>query len=1531
MTRLFINTLNFIYCILFLLFFSNAGFAKSDILPEIKSNATKESEVEKSLASTPLFFLAPNGVTVRCPDANIGDTGVVDGITYTKRSRDQITPENASTTCTSCITDMSWLFSGANLNNVDISTWDVANVTDMSGLFNFSNNNSDLSNWNVGNVTDMSFMFSFSNSNSDLSNWNVGNVTNMSYMFYASNNNSDLSRWNVENVTDMSGLFLFSNNNSDLSNWNVGNVTDMSFMFYASNNNSDLGSWNVGNVTDMSYMFVLFQNNSNLSNWDVSKVTNMSGMFRDSEFNSDISNWNVGNVTNMGSMFSNSKFNSDISNWNVGNVTNMGGMFYNSIFNSDISNWNVGNVNNMNSMFRNSEFNSDISRWNVSKVTNMSSMFSYSVFNSDISKWDVSKVTNMSSMFRNSEFNLDINNWNVGNVINMSSMFRNSNFNSNISEWDVSNVTNMSSMFSFSKFNSNVSNWNVGKVTNMSSMFRDSEFNSDISKWDVSKVVWMDGMFFNATDFDQDLGNWNIGNVYSMYDMFFGVTLSKENYNSLLINWAQQDVRNNVYFHAGNSVYNGLAAKYARSKLINRNGWIITDGTIISVAANYNEALSINTPSQSIIPANSENAKPSAFVLTGKPDEEVLVKLSLNNPTDGTTFSFPTHTDLFLMPNYTSWADLTEISFTGYVQDVNIALEELILQAGEKGTSQLKISAMLLPEGYVYNEENGHFYLPVQEKLTYSDAKAKAESMTLGGINGYMATITSAFEDGLVNANISGSNYWISINDKTEEGVWVYDSGPENGQEATYFNWCDGEPNNVDADGFIGEHHVITRWNGNNCWNDIHEDNIYTHLNGYVVEFGNALGADKQEFGFMASSTLDLVIKYAQSISFDEIGEKTYGNGSFELANETTDKGLPIVYEIEDTSIASLSGRTITILKAGETKVKASQVGDDDHLPAESIERVLTISKAALAISATNQTKIYGQANPTLTFTYTGLVNGDTKVSTEPTISTTSTSSSGTGTYPITLTGGSDSNYDLTLVNGTLEVTKASATITAQNKTKVYGQANPTLTFTYTGLVNGDTKVSTEPTISTTATSSSGTGTYPITLTGGSDSNYDLTLVNGSMVITKASATVTAQNKTKVYGQANPTLTFTYTGLVNGDTKIATEPTVSTTATSASGVGTYPINLSGGADSNYNISYVGASLTIQPAVLTVTANRQEKVYGTSDPVLDYKVSGFVLDDNQWILKGNLQRVAGEKVGKYTIAMGTLSAGENYTITFVANELEILKAVVKQAFDEAMISTAWKSQPALPTQVMVLTEDGSLYKQTVQWDVSKLNVLKRGDYTIEGTLVQEEWSTNPKGIKAYQRIRVNAKPAPTGLSIDNNTFKVEGKVFFVPIGRLIVQDAVDNIHELALVKGARDNGYFEIKNNILYWSSAERVPGRKEFKVLVRVTDRDGNQIERELTLNRQRKSVSEIEIVNTITPNGDGKNDNWGVSDLRYYDGVTISIFEKSGTRVFSTNNPDERWNGTFNGKELTVGTYYWIIEVKETGEVRKGMVNLLR
>jgi hypothetical protein len=147
----------------------------------------------------------------------------------------------------------------------------------------------------------------------------------------------------------------------------------------------------------------------------------------------------------------------------------------------------------------------------------------------------------------------------------------------------------------------------------------------------------------------------------------------------------------------------------------------------------------------------------------------------------------------------------------------------------------------------------------------------------------------------------------------------------------------------------------------------------------------------------------------------------------------------------------------------------------------------LTVTPASLTITANDQTKVYGAANPTLTASYSGLVSGDTSASltTQPSVTSTATAVSHVSGNPYTITasGAVDSDYTIRYVSGTLTVTPAPLTISADNQTKVYGAAMPTLTVSYSGFVNDDTSASltTQPTLTTTATASSHVASYPIT------------------------------------------------------------------------------------------------------------------------------------------------------------------------------------------------------------------------------------------------------------------------------------------------------------------------------------------------------------------------------------------------------------------------------------------------------------------
>lgn len=329
------------------------------------------------------FSLHENGVTVLCGDAEVGESGEVNGKTYIAVNRNQLDSlmqfgPNMPNVCTSSILDLSYIFSdqfrfSRSENLPNITHWDVSNVTSMQGAF-----------------------YRIADFNQDISYWDVSKVTNMSIMFAGTFFNQDISKWDVSNVTDMSGMFggdldgeqleysVYPVFNQDISNWNVSKVKNMRYMFYLCTEfDQPIGQWDVSSVTDMAGMFHgATKFDQELGEWDVSNVTDMHHMF--------------GAVSvPFGFLYANSVFNQDISNWNVSKVTDMQNMFGgNHVFNQDISNWDVRKVTNMRSMFANAQsFDQNITGWKVSRVEDMDFMFFEAhAFNQDLSPWCVKNI-----------------------------------------------------------------------------------------------------------------------------------------------------------------------------------------------------------------------------------------------------------------------------------------------------------------------------------------------------------------------------------------------------------------------------------------------------------------------------------------------------------------------------------------------------------------------------------------------------------------------------------------------------------------------------------------------------------------------------------------------------------------------------------------------------------------------------------------------------------------------------------------------------------------------------------------------------------------------------------------------------------------------------------------------------------------------------------------------------------------------------------------------------------------------------------
>ena len=256
------------------------------------------------------------------------------------------------------------------------------------------------------------------------------------------------------------------------------------------------------------------------------------------------------------------------------------------------------------------------------------------------------------------------------------------------------------------------------------------------------------------------------------------------------------------------------------------------------------------------------------------------------------------------------------------------------------------------------------------------------------------------------------------------------------------------------------------------------------------------------------------IAKASQEITFDHPGSKTFGDAPFALSASTS-SGLPVTFSVVS-GPCTVAGSTVTITGAGLCEIEASQAGNGDYEAAASVTRTVTVQPAPLTITASDGTMTYGGTSPTVTPSYSGFVGSDgPSVLTTAAVCGGGTPTTTAGVHPLgtSCSGATAASYAITYVHGSLTVAKAVLTVTADPKSMVHRQPVPALTATITGFRNGETAavLSGSPALSTTATSTSSVGTYPITVTEGglAAQNYTFAFVPGALTVTPA-ATVLA-------------------------------------------------------------------------------------------------------------------------------------------------------------------------------------------------------------------------------------------------------------------------------------------------------------------------------------------------------------------------------------------------------------------------------------
>ncbi|MDG1314443.1 MAG: YDG domain-containing protein, partial [Flavobacteriaceae bacterium] len=333
----------------------------------------------------------------------------------------------------------------------------------------------------------------------------------------------------------------------------------------------------------------------------------------------------------------------------------------------------------------------------------------------------------------------------------------------------------------------------------------------------------------------------------------------------------------------------------------------------------------------------------------------------------------------------------------------------------------------------------------------------------------------------------------------------------------------------------------------------------------------------------------------------------------------------------------------------------------------------------------TGSDKVYDDttaATATGTFTLNGVESGDDVILGGTPVFTFASANVGTGitinTTGLTISGTDIGNYTLTQPTLSGDITAKELTITGiTGDNKVYDDttaSTATGTAALSGIIGADDVILGGSPVFTFASANVDTGititTTGYTISGTDSGNYTLTQPTLSGDISAKELTITGiTGDDKVYDgttAATATGTAILTGVEAGDDVILGGSPVFTFASASVGTGititTTSYTISGTDSGNYTLTQPALSGDITPADLNVTADSATKVYGATDPVLTYTITGFQGTDTEADLDTavSISRAVGEDVGTYTITPSA-AADSNYTVSFVTADFTITQA------------------------------------------------------------------------------------------------------------------------------------------------------------------------------------------------------------------------------------------------------------------------------
>lgn len=833
---------------------------------------------------------------------------------------------------------------------------------------------------------------------------------------------------------------------------------------------------------------------------------------------------------------------------------------------------------------------------------------------------------------------------------------------------------------------------------------------------------------------------------------------------------------NNVQLYGGFDPANGID-DLTDSRILPTSG---NTGTILSGDVNDNDESDFVNNSENLIRIIVSSgavgkALINGFTITGANGENNNNITVNGNPVyqcSGAgiynSISSPLYENLLLYENFNTESGGGMFSYQSSATLRNIVFRNNKAKDGGAIANQDNSSPVLLNVSFIENEataNGGAIYNVDNSKPTFVNSTVHGNTDTGGG-------------DGIFSVDTSSPTILNSI-------VWGVVHGTLTAKNSIIKDATDTTNGNLDATGITDTKIFTDATNGDYTLKktspavNAGNNTLYTNAGGTLSTDKDLAGNPRVYVGGLAPDKIDM--------------------GAYELQQDITAPSITVLSPVDDaTGISIGSNLTITFnenVQIGTGNITLYDAADDSV--------VETIDVTSTVVSITEKVVII---NPTV----------DLKKS---------------KTYYVQIANTAFKDLKDNAFEGIADKTtwsfatvlKVSPTLTFADFSKTYGDANFDLTASSnsTGAVSyeiiaGGTGSATLSGTNNKTVTLGNAGTVTVKATVAADANYLATNKTITLTINKAELTITADAKSKVYGDANPPLTFTYSGFKNTDdaTDLTKTPVASTTVTSASSVGDYDIEVafataskSAGAPENYSFKFVKGTLTITAKAITITADAKTKVYGETDPTLTYTMSASLIGSDA--LTGALTRATGENVGVYAIS-STLSAGANYNITFVSKNFTITKATQtitfgavthsnKDVFDLTAMSSSGLPITYISSDTNIATVSGNTVT-VLSAGTTTITAKQEGNSNYEAaTSVNQVLTIITLGVEdniaLSEVIKLYPNPTINFIKIDVGTIEKASIKIFDLSGKLVLDKKNYNPKEVLNISSLKIGVYF----------------------------------------------------------------------------------------------------------------------------------------